>query len=366
MADKVVFDGDLNLSVPMDGEVGIITNIGGGGAPAVLVEKSVTANGVYNASADSADGYSKVTVAVPASAVDTGTKSITSNGVHSVVGYASADVNVPTGITPTGTKSITTNGTHDVTSYASADVNVPNSYSASDEGKVVDGGALVAQTSDTVTTNDTYDTTLINSLTVNVSGGASIEKGYEALTFSSDNYVTKAKLYHSGNKLWCYACAGGNNSPWRKVSEWVLPAGLTNFSDNYVFYNAQALTSIELADATNVGKNTFYACNALTTVNLPKCATLGQEAFTGGSAWVTITIGSVGNACTSINSTAFKNHNTSDTITVYTTGAYAATALANIRNGAANATIVVKASENTTYGGNSYSAGDTIVTSTPT
>lgn len=181
MADKVVldgelspvlpFDGDLNLSVPMDGEVGIITNIGGGGAPAVLVEKSVSANGVYNASADSADGYSKVTVAVPASAVDTGTKSITSNGVHSVVGYASADVNVPTGITPTGTVSITANGVTDVTAYASADVNVPNTYTSADEGKVVDGGALVSQTSLSVTENDTYDTTTVNEVTVNVSGG---------------------------------------------------------------------------------------------------------------------------------------------------------------------------------------------------
>lgn len=76
------------------------------------------------------------------------------------------------GITPTGTKTITANGTSiDVYSYQYADVAVPNSYSASDEGKVVSNGALVAQTSDTVTANDTYDTTLINSLTVNVSGG---------------------------------------------------------------------------------------------------------------------------------------------------------------------------------------------------
>ena len=83
-----------------------------------------------------------ITTAVPASAVDTGTKSITANG----------------------------NG-QDVIGYASVNVNVPNSYTASDEGKVVSNGALVAQTSDTVTANNTYDTTLINSLTVNVSGG---------------------------------------------------------------------------------------------------------------------------------------------------------------------------------------------------
>lgn len=118
-----------------------LTDVSGGSS--TLITKNISANGTYNASSDSADGYSQVTVAVPASAVDTGTKNITANGTHDVVGYANANVNVP------------------------------NSYSAGDEGKVVSSGALVAQTSDTVTENDTYDTTLINSLTVNVSGGGS-------------------------------------------------------------------------------------------------------------------------------------------------------------------------------------------------
>lgn len=37
---------------------------GGGGGSATLIEKSITENGEYNASADNADGYSKVTVNV--------------------------------------------------------------------------------------------------------------------------------------------------------------------------------------------------------------------------------------------------------------------------------------------------------------
>ena len=86
---------------------------------------------------------------------------------------AGAVESIETGITPTGTKNITTNGTHDVTNFASAEVAVPNSFSASDEGKVVSGGALVAQTAQTVTENGTYDTTLKNSVVVNVEGGGS-------------------------------------------------------------------------------------------------------------------------------------------------------------------------------------------------
>ena len=72
---------------------------------------------------------------------------------------------------PTGSVSISTNGSHNVKKYATAVVNVPNSYGASDEGKVVSNGALVAQSSQSITQNETYDTTLIDEVVVNVSGG---------------------------------------------------------------------------------------------------------------------------------------------------------------------------------------------------
>lgn len=70
---------------------------------------------------------------------------------------------------PTGTKQITANGEGiDVKDYAEADVAVPNSYSASDEGKVVQNGALVSQTSQNVNQNGTVDTTTKNEVVVNV------------------------------------------------------------------------------------------------------------------------------------------------------------------------------------------------------
>ena len=135
-------------------------------AEAVLIEQTFDANGEYLASNDNADGYSKVTVAVPIPdgyIKPSGTLEIDKNGTHSVTEYASVNVAVPIPtvtteeatvtptkatqtvtptnadyiakvtvnpipdnfIEPTGTLSITENGTHPVTEYANVSVAVP-------------------------------------------------------------------------------------------------------------------------------------------------------------------------------------------------------------------------------------------------
>lgn len=129
--------------------------------------KSISANGT----GIDVKAYEKVDVAVPG-ITPSGTLAIATNGSHDVTNYATASVAVPASAVDSGTKAITANGNgQDVVGYAAVNVNVPNSYAAADEGKVVSNGALVAQTSDTVTQNGTVDTTLIDELTVNVSGG---------------------------------------------------------------------------------------------------------------------------------------------------------------------------------------------------
>lgn len=69
---------------------------------------------------------------------------------------------------------VTQNGTQTAPSgkaFNPVTVDVPNSYGASDEGKVVNNGALVAQTAHApVTANGTIDTTLYNSVPINVDG----------------------------------------------------------------------------------------------------------------------------------------------------------------------------------------------------
>lgn len=157
--------------------------------------KNIATNGTHDVI-----GYASASVAVPASAVDTGTKNIATNGTHDVIGYASASVAVPASAVDSGTKSITSNGTgQDVVGYASVDVNVPNTYSASDESKVVYNGELVSQASASTNVNGTYDTTLIGSFTVDVSGGGSsalypLENG--EFTFNNGAKVTVTSGHH--------------------------------------------------------------------------------------------------------------------------------------------------------------------------
>ena len=62
---------------------------GGGGGEATLINKNISANGTYNASSDSADGYKKVVVAVPQ---PTGNINITDTSQTNVSAYATAQV----------------------------------------------------------------------------------------------------------------------------------------------------------------------------------------------------------------------------------------------------------------------------------
>lgn len=131
-----------------------IVDVTSGGGGATLITKNISANGTYNASSDSADGYSQVNVAVPNTYTAGDEGKVVSSGA--LVSQSSITKNA--------------NGTYDTTLNNEVVINVPNSYSAGDEGKVVSNGALVAQTVHadvTPTTSDqTIDTTTNNSIKV--------------------------------------------------------------------------------------------------------------------------------------------------------------------------------------------------------
>lgn len=188
-----------------DGYSSVSVNVPG----ATLVEKSITANGNYYPGNDNADGYSAVYVAVEGSNLVP--KTVTANGVYdpedeNVDGYLSVTVNVPNSysasdegkvvddgalVSQTST-TVTTNGTVDTTLNDEVVVSVPNSYESSDEGKVVSSGALVPQTSTTKTANGTYDTTLNNEVVVNVPGSADL--GTKSITANGTYTATDDSL----------------------------------------------------------------------------------------------------------------------------------------------------------------------------
>lgn len=80
-----------------------------------LSNKTITANGTYNASSDNVDGFSKVTVNVPPQSATLISKNISANGTYNASsdnadGYSSVVVSVQPNL---GDKNITANGTYD-------------------------------------------------------------------------------------------------------------------------------------------------------------------------------------------------------------------------------------------------------------
>lgn len=108
----------------------------------------------------------------------------TANGTYNTTTNNQVVVAVPL---PSGSTTITSNGTHDVEDYVSAVVNVPNTYTQSDEGKVVNNGALKSQTSKNITTNGTVDTTLNNQVVVSVPNPST---GTKTITSNGTHDVT--------------------------------------------------------------------------------------------------------------------------------------------------------------------------------
>lgn len=144
----------------------------------VLQEKSTSHNGAIRPDAGY-DGLSLVNVNVPdhPSLLD---KNIGQNGV-----YEPSDDNVY--------------------GYGRLTVDVPNSYAAADEGKVVQNGALVAQTSRTVTTNGPVDTTTNDEVVV------SVQPNLQSKTATQNGTVTADSGYDGLSSVIVNVSGGGGN-----------------------------------------------------------------------------------------------------------------------------------------------------------
>jgi hypothetical protein len=202
----------------------------GGGGGSTLIEKSISANGVYNASDDSADGYSKVTV------------------------------------------------------------DVPNTYTAQDEGKVVDNGALVAQTamSSEVTENGTVNTTLYNSVTVNVSSGGGYNAKFEA---TSTNFTVASCLTEIQIPTEITTIPMNAFSSYANLAKVTMPDTIRTINSG-IFRYCAALTNVILSNnIDNLSEIMFQYCSALEELTIPNGVTiLKNSCFNGCSKLNNITL----------------------------------------------------------------------------
>ena len=250
---------------------------------------------------------------------------------------------------------------------------VPNSTGT---GSVISGEASVLGTK-TITANGTYSASDdsadgYSSVTVNVSGGVSITDGM--IITEWDTNGTRPKVVEIYGNVPSYMFGQYNNSS-------SLGINLTSVTFHntekigYAAFQRAGLQSITIPDSVNsIGEQCFRGQTALAHYvhenardlygyNKPAVKALNY----GLSHLEDMQLGAVGKPVTALYKDAFSNNQVPSTavVTIYTTGDRVDTLLTAMRTYLTTQQIVFKASESTTYNGNSYSAGDTMLTSTP-
>ena len=224
---------------------------GGGGDEPVLIDKNINANGTYNASSDSADGYKKVVVSVPASGITpSGTSAITSNGIYDVTNFASASVNVPIPsgyIQPSGTSSITANGIYDITNFASVDVNVSGGGGGGDDSFAIIERTASEIINDTASQIGSYAFYFYSSILARVSMASVSTVGEYA--FRGCTSLTEVSL---ANAKYINAAA---------------------------FMNCVNMSEVYLPKVFALGSSAFQYCSALSVISLPKVQGISANAF---------------------------------------------------------------------------------------
>lgn len=195
------------------------------------------------------------------------------------------------------------------------------------------------------------------------SGGTTINDGLVVVSRNGSGYPTALELYMSGISNQQFYNSSASSGAWTNVTA-ITARKPINSVKTLGFGNCGKLTSIPSDNTiTSVADRCFQGAGIIN-INLAKVSVLNGRIFSNCSKLENVTIGSIGTRVTNIASNDFQNCTQAGlTITVYTNGSYADAAVANIRNSATNAKIIIKASENTSYNAHSYTAGQTMLTS---
>lgn len=325
-----------------------------------LIEKSITANGVYNAADDDADGYSKVTVNVP--------NSYTSGDDVNFYDYDGTIVHSYTKAEFLALTAIPDNPTHDgltsqgwnwslsdakahVTTYDKLDIG--QMYTTSDgkthiyvhmeDGRLnpelnltfVESGSFTVDwgdetTPDTVsgssntlgTITHTYAAKgdyviaiTVNEGTVSIVGTSNYSQLFKKANKTNAenivyrNCIRKIRLGNGVVSIDDYAFNGC-----KSLTSITIPSGITTISTG-AFANCGSLTSITIpSGATRIWSYSFSECESLLSVAIPSgVTTIANFAFMGCKSLTSITIPS---GVTSIGSMTFNDCNSLTSVTI--------------------------------------------------
>nr|DAE27972.1 MAG TPA: choline binding protein [Siphoviridae sp. ctvxh7] len=148
---------------------------------------------------------------------------------------------------------------------------------------------------------------------------------------------------------------------------------LAKYPEDGIFQNCGGITKLTVHADGNIHYNLCNKCSGLTDIVIDCSVAFtdggtdsGYSALGRNTALVNCKIGNVGKPCKQTSLAMLSGcTNKNLVVEIYVAGENVDTAVSNIRNGATNATIIIKAAADTTYNGVAYAAGDTILTSTP-
>lgn len=270
-----------NMNASADTSKTLQTNLNGGGG-ADLGQKTITVNGVYDASDDSLDGYDQVTVNVPVPTL--GTKSITANGTYTASsdnlgGYSEVTVNVSSGIS---VDDLATNTKPSGAVTLSPSVTTIEQYAFANKPITSISGAGVTHIN-----SDAFRGTLITS----------ISDSDFPLLWQSGTTQWMSEQFSNMPELLTIKLTGAmslqngsgvlQNNP--KMTSAEFPNATTNTIGSAGFQNNAALVLCDIGRA-GIGTNCFKSCNALRTLIIRR-----TDAVVTLNAWSAAVIGGIYN-----------------------------------------------------------------------